>query len=121
MRQNNKEIEKYRDLLYSREDYGNNGAFVIPYMTNILRVICSDQRGWEHIGVSLKNRCPNWGEMKFVKELFFDDEETVIQFHPKKSQYINNHEFCLHLWKETGVDYNLPPSEMIGFKQRDFK
>lgn len=48
-----------------------------------------------------------------VKQLFWDDEETVLQFHPKKSQYINVHPYVLHLWKQTGADYPLPPSELI--------
>jgi len=116
MKQNNKEIEKYRATRFSNENDGNNGLFMIDFKSSTLKVIASDQLGWDHISISLPNRCPNWFEMKFVKELFFDDEETVVQFHPKKSQYVNNHEFCLHLWKEHGIDYTLPPSIFVGVK-----
>lgn len=69
--------------------------------------------GWEHVSVSLYNRLPTWDEMCLVKSLFWDEEETVIQFHPKKSQYVNQHPFCLHLWKKIGVDAELPNIAMV--------
>jgi len=40
-----------------------------------------------------------WGEMSFVKEMFFLDEEAVMQLHPPRSQYVNQHPNCLHLWR----------------------
>jgi len=98
---------------------GNNGYFIIPFETNTLFVICSDGLGWDHVSVSLKNRVPNWKEMSFIKSLFWDEDETVIQFHPKKSEYVNNHENCLHLWKSQKLDHELPPSILTGFKSRD--
>jgi hypothetical protein len=54
----------------------------IPYQSFNLRVIASDGKGWEHISVSLPNRCPNWREMCFIKSLFWDEEDVVIQYHP---------------------------------------
>ena len=50
-----------------------------------------------------------------MKDLFFDDEETVIQYHPKKSQYVNQHPYCLHLWRPFNADVPLPPKELVGF------
>lgn len=67
---------------------------------------------WEHVSVSCRNRCPNWEEMTFVKRLFFDDTETVIQFHPPESDYVNHHPFCLHLWKPP-FTVPLPPIETV--------
>jgi hypothetical protein len=34
-----------------------------------------------------------------IKDLFFEPEDCVVQFHPAKSQYRNFHPGCLHLWK----------------------
>ena len=68
---------------------------------------------WEHVSVSCANRCPTWEEMQHVKELFWGDEETVIQFHPKKSKYINRMPHCLHMWKKTGEDHELPPEVCV--------
>lgn len=66
---------------------------------------------WEHVSVSRINRTPTWNEMCRIKELFWDDDETVVQFHPKKSEYVNRHPYCLHLWKmAVSFDpYILPP------------
>ena len=48
-----------------------------------------------------------------VKDLFWGEEETVLQFHPRKSEYVNAHPRCLHLWKQVGVDVKLPPKETL--------
>ena len=98
----------------SDKSNGCNGAFEIPYESFILRVIISDGYGWDHVSVSLPHRTPNWKEMCFIKQLFFGKDETVIQYHPKESEYINCHPYCLHLWKKQGQEYELPPSFMIG-------
>jgi hypothetical protein len=71
---------------------------------------------WEHVSVSHRTRCPTWGEMSWVKELFFDDEEAVMQLHPRKSQYVNYHPFCLHMWRpwpELGTILE-PPTLAVG-------
>jgi len=69
---------------------------------------CEDGKYWEHVSVALPRRCPTWDEMCMVKDIFWGEEECVIQFHPPKSQYVDLHPYCLHLWKEKGVDI-IPP------------
>ena len=86
-------------VLDSTDEIGNNGAFSIPFESFTLNVIASDGMDWEHVSVSLPNRTPNWREMCFIKDLFWDEEDVVIQYHPKKSEYVNRHDNCLHLWK----------------------
>lgn len=73
--------------------------------------------GWEHVSVSTRRRIPNWTEMNFVKDLFWSDEECVVQFHPPKSEYVNNHPFVLHLWRHVTHTFPTPPSILVGFKQ----
>jgi len=70
---------------------------------------------WQHVSVSLPHRCPTWKEMCMVKDLFWNDDETVVQFHPPKSEYVNNHSHCLHLWKHS-FGHVTPPSELVGLK-----
>ncbi len=71
-------------------------GFHIPGPNNrTLRVIASSglidpDIPWDHVSVSTTERCPNWPEMCFIKDLFFDEEETVMQLHPPRSQWINN-------------------------------
>ena len=75
-----------------------------------------ETKGWEHVSVSLKTRNPNWQEMCFVKDLFFEPEECVVQFHPPQSAYVNNHEYCLHLWRHATSEFPRPPSILVGVK-----
>lgn len=98
------------------------GVFLIPAnkaKRRKLYVIADDGRGegsqrtnWEHISVSLRdfsNLCPSWEEMCLVKGLFWDDAECVVQYHPSKSDYVNVHPGVLHLWKQVGVEFAMPP------------
>ena len=110
--------------LASDPAWGPYGKFYVPGPCGrVLTIVASgaqyaDAQGWEHVSVSLPNRCPNWPEMCFVKDLFWDENEVVVQFHPAKNNYVNNHAFCLHLWKDTQEDFRLPPSELVGLKDR---
>lgn len=76
-------------------------SYFIPYNKKInLAVIATrEPDGWNHVSVSLPGRDPTWMEMCFVKDLFFEGEEVCLQFHPKKSEYINLHRHCLHIWQ----------------------
>jgi len=57
--------------------------------------------GWEHVSIMPLDhrRMPSWDDMCKLKEIFFEDEEEVIQIHPKKSEYVNIVDNCLHLWR----------------------
>lgn len=94
----------------------NDGAFWITIKGKRLFVIASTGAGWDHVSVSLKHRTPSWAEMCYIKNLFFDENETVVQFHPKKSEYVNCHPFALHLWKNQRFDYQLPFYLLVGPK-----
>lgn len=127
----------------STDDLGNNGMFVLPLQkkpTGVHAVcLASDGLGlkemdidlpaWEHVSVSLQRisnsgnaypekRCPTWEEMCLVKELFWTDDDTVIQFHPKASEYVSQHPFVLHLWRKSGQEHELPPSQYVGMKPK---
>lgn len=106
--------------LASDDSYGNNGAFYTYFNPTMgLQIIASDQCGWEHVSVTAivrKNtypRTPTWREMCKVKNLFWDEEDVVVQFHPRKSEYVDNHKYCLHLWRKKGVDIETPPIELV--------
>jgi len=103
----------------SDETFGPNGMFMFRrergHKTE-LKVISSDGGGWEHVSVSTETRCPTWEEMDFIKGMFWDDDECVMQLHPPRSEWVNNHQYCLHLWKPIGDDIPRPPSEYVGVK-----
>lgn len=104
------------------ESNGNNGAFFVKnpctrFPGPPLKVIASDACGeWEHVSVSLPDRCPTWPEMSFVKGLFWDGEDCVMELHPPESDYVNCHPHCLHLWRPIGQHIPRPPSILVGVK-----
>jgi len=113
-------LERYRNKkgCFKSNEGDNFGLFFIPVTTHKapLKVICAPMDSeWQHVSVSLPNRCPSWSEMNYIKSLFWNDNETVVQFHPKKSEYVDNCKFCLHLWRHKD-DHELPPSMLVGLK-----
>lgn len=100
------------------------GAFVIARPEGVLlRIIANNAyslaaRGWEHVSVSTLTRVPTWEEMCFVKDLFWDEEECVVQFHPPKSDYVNYHPYCLHMWRHVRKEFPRPPSIFVGPKDK---
>ena len=81
-------------------------------------VIWSYGGGWEHVSVSpfKKHITPSWDDMCKIKDMFFEEEETVVQYHPAKSEYVNNMPNCLHLWRPLVDVMPTPPSIMVGIK-----
>lgn len=72
---------------------------------------------WEHVSVSTATRCPTWEEMCIVKDLLWPEEEAVFQLHPPKSQWVNNHPYCLHMWRNEKYPVPMPPPIMVGIRQ----
>lgn len=111
----------------SDASFGMNGAFQVrlPQSSGWLMIIASDGllgpnadplSSWEHVSVSLKNRTPRWEEMSYVKALFWEPEECVVQFHPPQSEYVNIHPNCLHLWRSLHIAFPQPPHMLVGPK-----
>lgn len=115
-------LETMRQMGLEFEMYGDtgagtaNGVFMVRRKGIVLRMIASDGDGWEHVSVSTTTRCPTWEEMCFVKGLFFTPDEAVIQYHPPEEEYVNNHPYCLHLWRPTDQAVPLPPASFVGNK-----
>lgn len=93
----------------------HSGAFMLKLDGSklIFSVIASTGMGWDHVSVSAEERCPKWNEMQQIKELFFKDDEVVIQLHPAKENYINHHPNCLHLWRPQHQNIPLPDPVMV--------
>lgn len=101
----------------SPED-GFNGLFCLLINGMQVKCIAGDGEGWQHVSVSLNgsNLPPSWSIMCQVKNLFWDDEDWVVQFHPAKSEYVNLHPGCLHLWRPTDQKMPIPDSLMVGIR-----
>lgn len=110
------EIERDKRLLkekvqadpINRERFSGSGWIVFnpKRVSESARVIFgSNENGWEHVSVSFARRDPTWEEMCVAKDVFWRDDEECVQFHPKKSQYINISSHCLHIWRhKDGMD-----------------
>lgn len=122
----NTRIEKYRDNdnPIGESPSGKNWGWfkivrtdpVLKIRNAVLRVTSSGSdknSGWEHVSVSLAHRCPTWDEMCFVKNLFWHESETVLEFHPEQTKYINKMPYCLHLWRKIGENHELPPDMYV--------
>jgi len=105
----------------SDERYGLTGAFRLISPKGMALVVVSsgpdptpEAQGWEHVSVSGPNRCPNWPEMCWVKDLFWEKHEMVVQYHPPESEYVNLHPHCLHLWRHQTLPFPMPPVLLVG-------
>lgn len=119
--------ERYRlpNVSGYRSRYSDGfGCFKIPGpMGKDLAVVATDgdwrevglssDYAWEHVSVSLPNRCPNWPEMDYVKSIFWRDDETVMQLHVPRSEHRNLHETCLHLWRPLNAEIPRPPPDTV--------
>lgn len=122
MRKNGKHLDPYRKihpgLGYSPlgEMYGYFRVKINDITLAVISSGVADERDpWEHVSVSIyRGRpgvLPDWSQMCAVKDLFWEPQETVIQFHPAKSEYVDIHD-VLHLWKPP-YDLALPPRQFV--------
>ena len=109
-------------VMGSDDSYGFNGAFMfqVPGEARAVFCIASDELGWQHVSVSFgkgSSKTPSWDVMCYIKDLFWEPEDVVVQFHPAKSDYVNVHAGCLHMWRcIDGRQQPTPPSIMVGPK-----
>ena len=106
-------------IMGSDKSYGRNGVFIIDRKVKRFQCIASDEEGWEHVSVTVYigfiDRTPTWDEMCFIKDIFWSESDLVVQLHPPKSNYINKHEYVLHLWRRSGRNgfCEVPPEIMV--------
>jgi hypothetical protein len=109
------------------------GAFVVPVNSQMKLVIIAtaaeshpdtppETWWWEHASVHMeerqkngqwRERTPNWKLMCLVKDLFWDEDEMVVQFHPARKDYVNNHSTTLHLWRNSRENFPRPPKMCV--------
>lgn len=111
---NIEEIKQNKRLLI--QEIGEDGGWAFAYLTGSktpATIIFSWGDGWDHVSVGFKNRCCTWHEMCQVKDIFFSEDECVVQYHPPKSDYVNIHPYVLHLWRPQNETMPRPPMYMV--------
>ena len=126
MRTDSSHINSYRNRTHpqfkSEDSLGMTGFFVIPMEEDTWALVISstgcDEVPWEHVSIrigykkyhgKMAERIPTWEEMCMVKEIFWTEEETVMQLHPRTADYVNFHPCVLHLWRPLNVEIPMPP------------
>lgn len=112
------EIRLSKRLMVGRAEIdGGCGEICIGGWTG--SIIWSFGSGWEHVSVCpyKKRFMPTWDDMCAIKDIFFYEDECVVEYHPPKSEYVNNMPNCLHLWRPTGMEMPMPPSIMVGIRK----
>jgi len=114
------EIRKTPNLKIISENPNDGmcGRYYDKYNNKWLTFVFSYGLGWEHLSVSTPSKTPSWEQMCMMKDIFWEDDEACVQYHPKKEDYINNHQYCLHIWKPLNEELPLPPSILVGFKSK---
>lgn len=121
-----KNLKQLYEELESRKDYhvirtgfdGGMGEFIKGGQKG-MTVIWSFDGGWEHVSMDGRHRTPTWEEMCMLKDMFFEGDECCVQYHPPKSEYVNNIRYCLHIWKPIKKYPGMlpaPPSVFVGKK-----
>ena len=101
------------EILSNKHIWGHNIMFQmhtawikLPDCGTCSVIWSENEDGMEHVSISPKKklRIPTWDDMCVLKETFFRDSEEAYEIHPKKSEYVNMVENCLHLWKPIGQE-----------------
>ena len=100
-------------VIWQGEDGGAGYVQTGRRFSDSAEVVWSFGGGWDHVSVSHYDKCPTWDEMCAVKDVFFRDDECCVEYHPPKSEYVNIHPFCLHIWKPQNGEIVMPPKEFV--------
>ena len=117
------EVKKTPNLFIEAEaeNDGMGGKYYDKNTGKWLNFIFSYQLGWEHLSVSMPNKTPTWDQMCIMKNIFWNEDEACVQYHPRKDDYVNMHSHCLHIWKPTDEYLPIPPSILVGFRNENEK
>lgn len=78
--------------------------------------------GWDHIAIHVRAwdkarkslaRAPSPSETAWLKDLFFEPQEPVLQFHLARNHPLHAQAFVVHLWRPTIGEITLPPPELV--------
>ncbi len=110
-----RQLEKYRTIGQPNrpEEMQYGGAFRVVHKGNVLRIIASNDAGWDHVSISRMTACPSWEDMEFVKRMFFEEGELCWQYHVPVGDHININPHVLHIWRKHDFEMPLPPRWMV--------
>jgi len=66
---------------------------------NRISVIASIDGGAMHVSIAHSQRYPTWDEILAVRSWAFPEETEVVMVLARRSEYVNVHNNCFHLWE----------------------
>lgn len=98
-------------------EYKNGKVKIVKDIDKALHFMFSWGCGFEHLSVSTPIKCPTWEQMCKMKDIFWRDDEVCMQLHPKKEDYVNCMQYCLHIWRPIDKEIPMPPNIMVGLRK----
>lgn len=83
----------------------NEKIVVLPEWVEgkVVRVVAvrdpNSYEGWESVAMVDYDHIPEYEEMVKLKDQYWEKDEVVFQVHPARSEYVNDLENMLHLWR----------------------
>lgn len=74
----------------------------------------ADESPWYHVSYSRSDRVPDHDDTCLVRRVFFKPEALVLAVFPPTDEYVNHHQFCLHLWQRIGGARVVPDLRVPG-------
>jgi hypothetical protein len=62
-------------------------------------IIISIDEGLWHLSISTKYNSPSYKEIKEARYKYIPDNILMAQLFPSKTQFVNYHPYCHHLWQ----------------------
>lgn len=110
--------------LPNNEDYNkqtNIENINIPRKKGYYNISIIQTNDWKRIQVSLLNWWhqqlkvfPTWDEMCAIKDIFFNDDEAIIEIHPSDEYKIYEKDYTIDLWKPLNKELPLPNPDLVG-------
>ena len=71
------------------------------YLKKDMAAAVSKENGLWHISISTKNRTIDYDDLKDARYSLVPDDCHMAQIFPPKSEFVNLHPFCFHLYQIT--------------------
>ncbi len=80
------------------------------YQRGAIKALVSRDEGLQgkswHISVSHPHRYPTWDEIREARYALIPDNAYMVMILPPKTEYVNVHKNCFHLWEISEAAYN---------------
>jgi hypothetical protein len=86
--------------------YSDDGLAVAASIDRLPHLTIKSKLGFLHLSISRNDRYPSWEEMVQIAEMIAGPDLDMAMIKPRRSDYVNEHPFCLHWW-EMPVEWGL--------------